>query len=335
LRTSHRTPTCRLRSAIPFAHIERQVAHLRFLDVGRSVSHIRSHGVPGSQGRGQLRVNSVPVQIDLVVAGMRRFFRMTERRAEVLKIYVAADWQHGYVAQVPMPFIGVRKGIDHIVLVFVAGAAAELGDGAKLNHRVGYGRSGKDKASPHAACRLESYIRRIGQRSGSEKGIDVLHRLLLGFHAKGIGQNKRNQDQEFQCFPPFEMRSLESGINRNLPQFPSHLSLRMGDHEGPMQSKVQELRIVVTVNDYEEALHFHRDVLGLKEQAAVASEGGHVVILEAGKVTLELADSRHAEFIDEQEVGQRVAGHIRVAFRVDDSAEVTKTLELAGARVLA
>jgi lactoylglutathione lyase len=102
-----------------------------------------------------------------------------------------------------------------------------------------------------------------------------------------------------------------------------------------MQKQVQELRLVVTADDYEEALHFYRDILGLNEQAAFVSEGGHVTILEAGKATLELADSRHAEFIDEVEVGRRVAGHIRVAFRVDNSAEVTKTLESAGARVLA
>ncbi len=102
-----------------------------------------------------------------------------------------------------------------------------------------------------------------------------------------------------------------------------------------MQRRVQELRLVVTVDDYQKALHFYRDVLGLNEQAAFESEGGHVTILEAGKATLELADSRHAEFIDEVEVGRRVAGHIRVAFRVDDSTEMTKTLESVGARVLA
>jgi predicted enzyme related to lactoylglutathione lyase len=102
-----------------------------------------------------------------------------------------------------------------------------------------------------------------------------------------------------------------------------------------MKSQIQELRLVVTANDYDEALHFYRDVLGLKEQAAFASDGGRVTILEAGKATLELADLRHAEFIDAQEVGQRVAGHIRVAFKVGDSAQVTKTLELAGAKVLA
>ncbi len=99
--------------------------------------------------------------------------------------------------------------------------------------------------------------------------------------------------------------------------------------------RVHELRLVVTAKDYKKALHFYRDVLGLNELAAFVSEGGHVSILEAGKATLELADTNHAAFIDEVEVGQRVAGHIRVAFQVDDSADVTRTLEAAGARVLA
>jgi lactoylglutathione lyase len=103
-----------------------------------------------------------------------------------------------------------------------------------------------------------------------------------------------------------------------------------------MQRKqVHEMRLVVTTEDYEKALHFYRDVLGLKEQAAFASEGGHVTILEAGAATLELTDSRHAEFIDEVEVGRRVAGHIRVAFKVDDSVAATQVLKAAGARVLA
>ena len=101
------------------------------------------------------------------------------------------------------------------------------------------------------------------------------------------------------------------------------------------QNRVHELRIVVTANDYDEALHFYRDVLGLKERAAFTSEGGQVSILEAGEATLELADARHAEFIDEVEVGRRVAGHIRIAFKVDNSAGMAQTLEEAGALVLA
>ncbi|MET9458778.1 VOC family protein [Streptomyces canus] len=98
---------------------------------------------------------------------------------------------------------------------------------------------------------------------------------------------------------------------------------------------VRELRLVVTAEDYDEALRFYRDVLGLPERAAFSSPDGRVTILEAGRATLELTDPNHAAFIDEVEVGRRVAGHIRVAFEVDDSAFTTARLEQAGAEVVA
>ncbi|MFC8434768.1 VOC family protein [Streptomyces sp. NPDC057253] len=98
---------------------------------------------------------------------------------------------------------------------------------------------------------------------------------------------------------------------------------------------VRELRLVVTADDYDEALRFYRDVLGLPERAAFASDGGRVTILEAGRATLEITDPNHAAFIDEVEVGKRVAGHIRVAFEVDDSTATTARLAEAGARVVA
>jgi lactoylglutathione lyase len=98
---------------------------------------------------------------------------------------------------------------------------------------------------------------------------------------------------------------------------------------------VKELRLVVTAADYDEALRFYRDVLGLREQAAFSSPGGRVTILEAGRATLEIADPPHAAYIDEVEVGRRVAGHIRVAFGVADSATATSTLAGAGATVIA
>lgn len=98
---------------------------------------------------------------------------------------------------------------------------------------------------------------------------------------------------------------------------------------------VRELRLVVTAADYDAALHFYRDVLGLTERAAFASPDGRVTILDAGRATLELTDPNHAVFIDEVEVGRRVAGHIRVAFQVDDSAATTSKLAAAGAQVVA
>jgi catechol 2,3-dioxygenase-like lactoylglutathione lyase family enzyme len=102
-----------------------------------------------------------------------------------------------------------------------------------------------------------------------------------------------------------------------------------------MSNRVHQLRLVVTVEDYDDALHFYRDVLGLPEREAFASQGGRVTLLEAGRATLELADPRQAEFIDEVEVGRRVAGHVRVAFQVDDTPTVTAELAAAGAHVLA
>ena len=97
---------------------------------------------------------------------------------------------------------------------------------------------------------------------------------------------------------------------------------------------VRELRVCVTAEDYDDALRFYRDVLGLPELAAFV-ERGRVTILDAGRATLELLDPEHAAYVDEVEVGRRVAGHVRVAFEVGDSAGVTRRLEAAGATVLA
>jgi lactoylglutathione lyase len=101
------------------------------------------------------------------------------------------------------------------------------------------------------------------------------------------------------------------------------------------KSPVRQLRLCVTAADYDQALHFYRDVLGLPEQATYTSPGGRVTILEAGIATLELADPVYAEYIDEVEVGSRVAGHVRVAFEVADTPAVTADLAAAGADVIA
>ncbi|MBX6355101.1 MAG: VOC family protein [Micromonosporaceae bacterium] len=98
---------------------------------------------------------------------------------------------------------------------------------------------------------------------------------------------------------------------------------------------VHELRLVVTTPDYDEALRFYRDVLGLTERAAFSSPGGRVTIPEAGRATLEITDPAHAAYIDEVEVGRRVAGHIRVAFQVPDSEAATGAAAQAGAEVVA
>ncbi len=98
---------------------------------------------------------------------------------------------------------------------------------------------------------------------------------------------------------------------------------------------VRELRLVVTAVDYDAALVFYRDILGLREQARYESSDGRVAILDAGRATLEIADPDQAAYIDAVEVGRRVAGPIRVAFQVDDAASATNRLARAGANVVA
>jgi len=101
------------------------------------------------------------------------------------------------------------------------------------------------------------------------------------------------------------------------------------------QSGVRQLRLVVTAEDYDEALRFYRDVLGMTEQEAYSTPDGRVSILDGGRATLELTEPSHAAFIDAVEVGRRVAGHIRVALEVGDSRAVTRSLADAGATVIA
>ncbi len=95
--------------------------------------------------------------------------------------------------------------------------------------------------------------------------------------------------------------------------------------------RVREFRLVLTVEDHERALAFYRDALGLAQLEDWSGEHGSVVLLEAGRATLELVDVRQAATIDEIEVGSRVAGSVRIALEVDDSEAAAAALEAAGA----
>jgi len=98
----------------------------------------------------------------------------------------------------------------------------------------------------------------------------------------------------------------------------------------------RELRLVVTAPDYDAALRFYRDVLGLREEAAFTDDnGGRAAVLHAGRATIELGDDAHADAIDKLEVGHRIAGPVRLAFEVGDAEETTQRLVSAGARLVA
>jgi lactoylglutathione lyase len=97
---------------------------------------------------------------------------------------------------------------------------------------------------------------------------------------------------------------------------------------------VRQLRLVVTTDDYDAAVRFYRDGLGMAERPSVQPPEGRVMILDAGRATLELAEPATAEYIDQVEVGRRTAGPIRVALEVDDVRGATGSVVAAGGEVL-
>ena len=100
-------------------------------------------------------------------------------------------------------------------------------------------------------------------------------------------------------------------------------------------ANVTELRIALTVEDFDQALAFYRDALGLEQLADWSSGTGRVVALDAGRATLELFDQAQAESVDAIEAGRRVSGTVRFAVKVTDSEDVARRLVAAGAAQVA
>jgi catechol 2,3-dioxygenase-like lactoylglutathione lyase family enzyme len=99
---------------------------------------------------------------------------------------------------------------------------------------------------------------------------------------------------------------------------------------------VHQLRVVVQADAFDEVVRFYRDGLGLPELASFQGAGdARVIILDAGRATLELANRAQVTMIDAVEVGESVSPHIRLAFEVDDTAHTTEVLIAAGAVLVA
>jgi catechol 2,3-dioxygenase-like lactoylglutathione lyase family enzyme len=100
-------------------------------------------------------------------------------------------------------------------------------------------------------------------------------------------------------------------------------------------SNVAELRVALTVEDFDRAVAFYRDALGLEQAADWSPATGRVVVLEAGRATLEPFDRAQAESVDAIEAGRRVSGPVRLALRVEDSEHMAERLVAAGAERVA
>jgi lactoylglutathione lyase len=98
------------------------------------------------------------------------------------------------------------------------------------------------------------------------------------------------------------------------------------------ESPVRELRLAYTVEDYEGAVRFYRDVLGLPVIEEWEQPTGSGSILDAGRATLELLSVDQSDLVDRVEVGEVVSGPIRLALEVQDSEETANALASAGAQ---
>lgn len=89
-------------------------------------------------------------------------------------------------------------------------------------------------------------------------------------------------------------------------------------------------------DDYEAALTFYRDVLGMPELESYQADGGALVtILDAGRATLELANPAQVAYIDQVEVGRPASREIRVALEVADVTALTEAATSGGAHLIA
>jgi tRNA(Arg) A34 adenosine deaminase TadA len=101
-------------------------------------------------------------------------------------------------------------------------------------------------------------------------------------------------------------------------------------------TNVSQLRVALVVEDFDDAVAYYRDALGLAESLALAGpDGAKVVILEAGRATLELANPAQGRFISAVETGGTPGTPVRLAFEVDDATIATDALTGAGARLIA
>ena len=96
---------------------------------------------------------------------------------------------------------------------------------------------------------------------------------------------------------------------------------------------VFELRVALTVEDFERAVVFYRDGLGL-DPGELWTDNGYGQMFRAGRGTLEIFDEDYAASVDQLEVGERVSGQLRVAFEVSDVQEALKRAVNYGATIV-
>jgi NAD(P)-dependent dehydrogenase (short-subunit alcohol dehydrogenase family)/catechol 2,3-dioxygenase-like lactoylglutathione lyase family enzyme len=96
----------------------------------------------------------------------------------------------------------------------------------------------------------------------------------------------------------------------------------------------RELRVALTVDDFERALRLYRDGFGLDVVKEWDTPEGRGVVLAAGRGTVELLDHADAAYTDKVEAGRRISGPVRLAFEVADVRATAASLQAHGATAI-
>jgi catechol 2,3-dioxygenase-like lactoylglutathione lyase family enzyme len=97
---------------------------------------------------------------------------------------------------------------------------------------------------------------------------------------------------------------------------------------------VIQFRVALTVSDFDKALSFFRDALGLPVLQEWPSAEGRGAVLSVREAVLEVLDQNHAAFVDGIEAGRRVSGQVRFAFQVSNLEEAMAAARASGAQLV-
>ncbi|HET7480867.1 MAG TPA: SDR family NAD(P)-dependent oxidoreductase [Rubrobacteraceae bacterium] len=103
--------------------------------------------------------------------------------------------------------------------------------------------------------------------------------------------------------------------------------------------KLRQLRVALTVDDFDRAARVYRDAFGLAVEKEWSRPEGRGIILRAGPASIELVDHSQAAYIDEVEAdeieaGGHVSGPVRLAFEVEAPGSTAEALQEGGAKAL-
>jgi NAD(P)-dependent dehydrogenase (short-subunit alcohol dehydrogenase family)/catechol 2,3-dioxygenase-like lactoylglutathione lyase family enzyme len=100
------------------------------------------------------------------------------------------------------------------------------------------------------------------------------------------------------------------------------------------EAGVRELRVALTVDNFEAARRLYQDGLQLPIVKAWDTPEGRGIVLDAGRGTIELLDHADSTYTDEVEAGRRISGPVRLALEVGDIVAAARGLEQGGATVV-